>query len=176
VSGRERVQEVSCDGYVEVLRMKKLSALIMVCFISAGCVVSDTPATPCNEGETGLLSAATNNGNDSLSRESELRIKQDWVNHHNDSFNIDDVQIYQYLGTYNGSVVIVINANPTQALSKWNFYESVFYIQSGFPIHVWNNGTFYEITTAYTESLLTKQDVENIFADYPKISSNLKTD
>jgi hypothetical protein len=31
--------------------MKKLSALIMICFISAGCVVSDTPATPCNEDE-----------------------------------------------------------------------------------------------------------------------------
>lgn len=79
---------------------------------------------------------------------------------------IDDVTITKYLGTYNGSYVAVINDGFhvlfTEYLISLQYEGFDFSYANGYPIRVWNNGTFYDIVGAYENNLLTKENLGTI--------------
>lgn len=79
---------------------------------------------------------------------------------------IDDVIITKYLGTYNGSYVAVINDGFhvlfTEYLISLQYEGFDFSYSNGYPIRVWNNGTFYDIVGAYENNLLTKENLSTI--------------
>lgn len=78
----------------------------------------------------------------------------------------EDVVITHYLGTYNGSYVAVIN-DDFHAVFE-DYLISVFYkgfdfsYSNGYPIRVWNNGSFYDIVGAHEKNLLTNEDLNGI--------------
>jgi hypothetical protein len=97
--------------------------------------------------------------------ELEWQIVQDW-RAYREIHNEVELSIEYYLGTYRGSVVIVIDTNPTGIMWRLEIGEKVFHVCSGAPILVWNNGSFYPISGAYSAGLITIQDVEKIFVHY----------
>lgn len=79
---------------------------------------------------------------------------------------IEDVVITHYLGTYNGSYVAVINDDFHVVFEDYTismFYKGFdFSYANGYPIRVWNNGSFYDIVGAHEKNLLTNEDLNAI--------------
>lgn len=82
-------------------------------------------------------------------------------------YNIDDVEIINYLGCYNDSYVILFNVSGCGV--GWNTTKE--YVIGGISLvfphtanipYVWHNGYFYFLETAYNQGLLTIDDLETI--------------
>jgi beta-lactamase regulating signal transducer with metallopeptidase domain len=178
---RERVRSI--------MKFKKptiAGAITSVAIVAATVAVFATSAmgydTPVADdvSETADNSAATADSEakarDNLSAESELRIRQDWLGYHAaaeyypESVRMDEIKIYDYLGTYNGAVAVVIALNPTRATRQWEVEGRAFTMWSSTPVHIWHEGEFYSVAQAYDDGLLTAQDVGSIFARYRKLA------
>lgn len=82
----------------------------------------------------------------------------------------DDLMIIYYFGTYNGNEVVVIYPRDWGATADMQYIsilsddgEITIALGSGsYELMVHNNGTFYEITTAHRNGLLTMDDIRHI--------------
>ena len=104
-----------------------------------------------------------------LSKELELRIREDWsrlvIYEYKEGDEYDASQIYCHYGTYNGNVVVRIVGDCSPLTVMWELEVAGFKFRSGspFPIRVWNDGEFRFLEEAFNESLLTEQDIEEIW-------------
>jgi hypothetical protein len=111
---------------------------------------------------------------ESLPKELELRIKSDWLLKIYDYRTLEligfenalnNVRIRKYFGSYDDSVVLIINGRVGRV---WNMevagYNFFFHDTRG--INVWNAGEFYCISEAYDNGLLTEHDVGEIHFKY----------
>jgi hypothetical protein len=107
-----------------------------------------------------------------LSEEMELRIKQDYINFFFPSstfYTVDSVEIVQYSGTYNASVVFRTNLIfGSTGIRREIIAGYIFTIHSGSEL-VWNDGEIYELREAYDLGLLTAQDMEKIHTHHVQI-------
>lgn len=109
-----------------------------------------------------------------LSAEQERAIKNDFLNDLLNSFpdittTINDISITQYLGTYNGCIVLWIDFEEAiyPAIVYTEIIEGVeFRYTSGHSIDVWYNGVFYKLKSAHEKGLLNKADLEKISEIY----------
>ena len=114
-----------------------------------------------------------------LSKELELRIKEDWVKdivsntfgliypeEHPNGFSVDNVYIKHYLGTYNGRVAVMMDgyAVYTEAIWDINVAGYAFRFRDGNGISIWYGGEFKPLEPGtYDAGLLTKDDIGNIW-------------
>jgi len=113
-----------------------------------------------------------------------LQVKQTYVEmflkEEHPEATITDVKVTRYLGTYNGSFVAVLNDKFHKVFTEYVItyeYEGFnFSYSNGYPISVWNNGKFYDISHAFKQELLTREDLQTIASLYiSKIESEMVT-
>jgi len=104
-----------------------------------------------------------------LSAEQENRIKEDWMvfrgyTDYPDRYSIEEIQIDEYYGTYNGCIAVMIYGyGPYDFLGLTVTVAGVeFYYGDGHRIGAWHDGSFYSLDSAYEKGLLTKEDLRNI--------------
>jgi hypothetical protein len=106
-----------------------------------------------------------------LSAAQQKQIKKDWFLFVAEQWGLKDsydpakVRIKHYLGTYNGSIALMMDdayMSVHEALWDQEVAGFVFHNNDGHFISVWNNGTFYPLPGAYGQGLLTEQDVGDI--------------
>jgi len=95
-----------------------------------------------------------------LSAEVELQIKQDFA----DSWgaSLESVKIHKYYGTYNESVVIMMQSGALPTPWQDDIDGVTFKYNDGHPIIVWKGGQFYELREAYENLFLSKKDLQII--------------
>jgi hypothetical protein len=130
---------------------------------------ANASATAQSNTTTPAVTTTTNNGGESLSKELELRIKQDYLDFFYSSpnnYNVDGVEILHQFGIYNGSVVLTMvddYSGSAGVIRGDEIAGYTFVIASGIShISVWSNGGFYELQQAYDRGLLTTVDVGSI--------------
>ena len=106
-----------------------------------------------------------------LSAEQEISIKNDYLKfyfgdnpNYPGGYNIENVRIRNYYGTYNGGVVMIIDGYRgfAQALRDEEIAGITFKYSSSQGFEVWKNGNFYNLKSAYEKGILTKSDIETI--------------
>ena len=78
---------------------------------------------------------------------------------------IGDIKIRKYYGTYNKSIVTMMDANGMvylQVIGKETIAGVTFNYNNSNFIRVWNNGTFYRLQEAYEKGFLSVDDLKNI--------------
>lgn len=115
-----------------------------------------------------------------LTSETETKMKQDYLD-----FDIstvpnttaEDVMIYKYYGTYNGSVAAIIGYG-FYVYADVITYENIDGITIAYPntntILIWNSESFYHLQESYDNGLLTKDDVKRIAEIWPLFWSEEK--
>lgn len=101
--------------------------------------------------------------NSSLPGEIKDRIIDDYYNYSislgNDSMEINDIEIMDFYGCYHKSYVIKINRGAFEVITKKNIGDIEFvFPDTNLPL-VWNDGTFYELEDAFSNNLITKDDL-----------------
>jgi len=103
-----------------------------------------------------------------LPPETELQIKQSWVNGYpeyaNPEYHNVDTVTVKYYGTYNGCVAVMMYG--FWAIPQTVCHEEIAGVTFSYPdmnfILVWKDGCFIELSPAYDQGLLTKEDLINI--------------
>jgi hypothetical protein len=108
----------------------------------------------------GVAMTGCGNNVGKLSAEVELQIKQDFAD--NWGASVESVKIYKYYGTYNESVVIMVQSGALPTPWQDNIDGVIFKYNDGHPIIVWKSGQFYELREAYENDLLSKKDLQSI--------------
>lgn len=108
-----------------------------------------------------------------LSAELQTQIKQDYVSSSLESgvSTIDDVSLHRYYGTYNNHVVLALSSITKVIIDLFGGTETVagktfYYAQPGYRILVWSEGSFYTLTEAHSQNLLTDGNIETIWSLY----------
>lgn len=93
---------------------------------------------------------------------------------------IADVTITEYLGTYNGNIVAVINDKFHQVFIEEEISFEIdglqFAYSYGYPIHVYNESKFYDLSSAFMQGFLTRNNIETIHRLYYNKSEQQKID
>ena len=106
-----------------------------------------------------------------LSAEQENKIRRDWLSHcygtqsdYPDAYNIDDVSIERYYGSYNGCIAVMIFGDGGYPDAMWDMDVAgiIFHYNSGNRIRIWHNGSIYGLDMAYGQGLLSKDEIRNI--------------
>ena len=82
---------------------------------------------------------------------------------------IDDVIMKEYLGTYNGYFVGVLykqNSRFIDVLHQCEIEGLDFSYSEGYPILVWKNEKFYELSEVYGKGKISKNDLDTIYYLY----------
>jgi len=100
-----------------------------------------------------------------LNAEKATQIKQDFRNtflQDTPATTISDISLFYY-GTFNDSVVVMVHVKDTFHLraEKWDIFE-IRYPCACHCILAWNNSTFYRLSEAQTQGLLTTVNLEKI--------------
>ena len=114
-----------------------------------------------------------------LSPETESQMKYDWLvlNYSEwfwwmDSFplTIDTAFVSYYFGTYNGYATVILSDihSKYRGVAEEEVAGYVFNYTCAGRIHAYLEGTFYTLTEAYEQNLLTNQDIEDIFCGFSK--------
>ena len=120
-----------------------------------------------------LVACANGNGGNGmleLNPEIALQIRQDYIStsFRDDANTIDEVFIHFYYGTFNGNVVLAISGSVSMTIDIFGGTETVAgrtfsYPQIGHQILVWSDGTFYTLSEAYAQNLLTSGNITTIW-------------
>jgi hypothetical protein len=92
-----------------------------------------------------------------LSAKQERQIKKDWVSayqHPSPHHTTDNVTIKEYLGTYNGGIVIIIEDNYHTFPAAEGFYNH--------SVTVWKNGDVKDYVFAHRQGWISEEDLKNI--------------
>ncbi len=136
-------------------------------------VSSSTPSDNSDESQADTSSEDVSNFENPTSLSSELikRIKNDWVYYisKGNPYSIDDVKLYYY-GTYNEYMAFSISdpniLHPADIETDW-FVDGVkFKLGSHKTFVLWKNGNFIYYKDAYTQGLISKDDLQAIADDY----------
>lgn len=91
-------------------------------------------------------------------------IKEEWPD-----ATIEDILMKEYLGIYNGYFVGVfykLNSRFTDLLHPCEIDGLDFSYSEGYPILVWKNEIFYELSKVYVEGNISKNDLDTIYYLY----------
>ncbi|MCL2369942.1 MAG: hypothetical protein FWC80_01760 [Firmicutes bacterium] len=119
-----------------------------------------------------VILVACGNGNvmPELDSEIALTIRQDYIvaSVRQDANVVDEVIIHVYYGTFNNSVVLALSGMDSILIDQYGGSETIAgktfsYTQIGFQILVWNDGSFFTLTDAHTQNLLTDDNIVKIW-------------
>jgi hypothetical protein len=116
-------------------------------------------------------------GVEPMTEEMELRVKTDWLKQYlcesypvhlrpEEGYNVDNVLIISYFGTYSGSVTLIITDAYTRTAGSWSVEIAGYNFDGSLGIMVWNNGDFYSLSKAYDEGFLVENNISNIHFHY----------
>ena len=111
-----------------------------------------------------LLAACQSNGRENgngnslpnLAADIEAQMRQDWQEQFGYPFRFDE-----YLGTFNGAVVIFISGDTGDSVEKV-IAGVTFSHSSSCVISVWKEGVFFALEKAYQERILTQENIVKI--------------
>ncbi|MCL2295556.1 MAG: hypothetical protein FWC29_00525 [Methanomassiliicoccaceae archaeon] len=143
--------------------MKKLILVLSLAIVFTAAIVCIVAFSAQNdhedsEGDSSLLP---------LSAKMEMEIKKDFFNKYTASvpeMTIDDVEIYDYYGTYSGCVVLNIGSKFLGRITLWA--EEIDGLWVPGLATAWKGGNFYNLHEAYNLCLLTKDDISEISSHF----------
>lgn len=102
----------------------------------------------------------------SCGRSQEVKIRNDYLTYmHNQGetkMTIDDVVILNNYGTYNGAVVIKMKRDAYQVITTIEIDGIQFTFSDSNTALVWKDGKFFDLSDAYDNQMLTKENLISI--------------